>query len=342
MVVKDILERVTDTSIVSSYEVPHFEVQDTNPSNADADGSKIDDSKGSQSNKMESNKFSFRLSPSEAMELPQHCSSLYKLSTFPTWNYLNLREEQNSAWANTQFEKGVEYAKAALSADKTQLESLSLVKKAESCYKDGLEMIPHHKRILTAYGALCINDGRLEMAHEMLKRVIDYINQESDVNGSSEEAENKATLKDAKTYLAVVESKLHGQKQAKAQAIRKETTVQMSSRAEQRMNDALAEQSFLSGDGKISRIGTSKKYELLSSSEDSVSSASLNKKKRKHKRSSHENRKHSRKRKKDYRSQNSSDSESEDSYEKRKRRKHRKGHKKKKKRYSKSKYKDKK
>ena len=43
-----------------------------------------------------------------------------------------------------------------------------LLEKAESCYKQGLGLIPSHIGLLTAYSALCINDNRLLKAKQML------------------------------------------------------------------------------------------------------------------------------------------------------------------------------
>jgi hypothetical protein len=228
---------------------------------------------------------------------------------YPPWNYLTLRHAQNTSWAQSQFDRGVSYAKAAL--HQSCENSMALIKKAEVCYKEGLEMVPHHIQILTAYGALCINDGRLEMARDLLDKAIQYATQRdmndalaADANivlnhegigkssGGRGKGENKAsstnrTLEDAKTYLSVVEGKLRGREQMEQASKKKGQHMALSNKAEQAMNDALAERAFSVGDDpkKVSVSGAKShgNYELLSLSEDNEQedNESLHKRKKK-------------------------------------------------------------
>jgi hypothetical protein len=217
-------------------------------------------------------------------------------------NYLTLRHEQNSAWAQLQFIKGIGYAKAALNPSCEQTSTRALVNKAEVCYKEGLEMIPHHPRLLTAYGALCINDGRLEMARDLLIKSIALLQKD---NSDEENEVDSDTLKDANTYLNVVDSKLHAKARMISQA--KKGQVQLSNKAEQAMNDALAERAFSMGNDVTKNNSTSFKasvgmsergargqsdeYQLLSSSSDSETE-STRRRRRKRSRSRDKRRKH--------------------------------------------------
>lgn len=195
-----------------------------------------------------------------------------------SWNYLSLRHKQNCTWATCQFESGVSYAKAAMQYDSHSKEAQALTQKAEDCYKKGLDMIPHHLQILTAYGALCINDGRLEQAKKLLQRVLGTLQHQQletgESGGGSGEMLNKndlqETLKDAKTYMAVVESRLQAQKVQTLKASSRGKNIQLSNKAAESMNDVLAERAFVLGEksskGLVQGRGN---YDLLSLSESS-------------------------------------------------------------------------
>jgi len=96
-------------------------------------------------------------------------------------SHLELRHMQNTRWADGRLTKGVEYAKLALQVSSTEYTSLvpsssctnlALAKKAETCYREGLDMIPNHAGLCVAYGALCANDGRLELAKSMFIKAL--------------------------------------------------------------------------------------------------------------------------------------------------------------------------
>jgi len=242
-------------------------------------------------------------------------------------NYLTLRHEQNSAWAQSQFEKGIGYAKAALNPSCEQTSTRALVNKAEVCYKEGLEMIPHHPRLLTAYGALCINDGRLEMARDLITKSIALLqnknknkNKQKD-NSDDEETDvdvdvDSDTLKDANTYLNVVDSKLHAKARILSQAKQGHVQLSVSNKAEQAMNDALAERAFLMGNDATKNNskstsfkasvgisergarGQSDEYQLLSSSSDSEAESTKRRRRKRSHSHSHDKRRKHRKREK--------------------------------------------
>ena len=295
---QDLINKLADPSLVLRYEsLDHIH------------GSKSEQTNG---------EIDLRLNASEAMELTQMTNNanangnangngtIQKLSSSPSpvvsyeyeypscWNYLTLRHEQNSSWAQAQFDKGVSYAKAALhldlSAENSNIHVNSnsnsnsnghvLMRKAEVCYKEGLEMIPQHVQILTAFGALCINDGRLEMARDLLEKAIRCGQEEEEqaVNDDSSFGMSHTrtctgtdgTLEDAKTYLSVVESKLHAREKMEL-ASKKGQRLALSNKAEQAMNDALAERAFTEGEDPKLLSGSTKtndKYQLLSSSAD--------------------------------------------------------------------------
>jgi len=120
-------------------------------------------------------------------------------SLFMHESHLELRLLQNTRWAEGRLVKGVEFAKLALEATTTTTttttssscappSSVSLssreaelvfAKKAESCYKEGLEMIPNHASLCVAYGALCANDGRLELAKSLFLTALSTVSSSS-------------------------------------------------------------------------------------------------------------------------------------------------------------------
>ena len=75
-------------------------------------------------------------------------------------SYLDLRRQQNEAWAEDRLVEGVALAK---SRD---------FQKAEECYQQGLEIHPDHSNLLTAYGALLANKGDKRKAIELLDKAL--------------------------------------------------------------------------------------------------------------------------------------------------------------------------
>uniref|UniRef100_A0A6U6EJ38 Uncharacterized protein n=1 Tax=Odontella aurita TaxID=265563 RepID=A0A6U6EJ38_9STRA len=187
----------------------------------------------------------------------------------PTYSYLDLRAAQNTAWATSRLHAGVKYAKISTPASQ---------RKAEVCYKEGLDLAPSHPELLVAYGALCANAGRLEEAKESLGRALQV------TGGSGKAGEN------AKEYLEAVERKLlsataanetsmagHGQhsssvgdRQHLGKVSRTTKTKRgLVSKTEYAMRDVLAERAFLSGEAVPTGTcddavaGEDQKYPLL-------------------------------------------------------------------------------
>lgn len=295
---QDLLDRLSDQSVAQRYEFSEYTQTSTSENHGDRKA-EIDTD--------------FRLNNSQAMELTRINNNSHAHVEYPSWTYLTLRHDQNSSWAQSQFDKGVSYAKAAL--HESAQNNHALVKKAESCYKSGLEMIPNHVQILTAFGALCINDGRLEHARDLLERALRYGNEElgqfqqqdhqhsnngSDVSILKEMLTRKKTdldktLEDARTYMSVVESKFSAREKIQL-STKKRQRVTMSNKAEKAMNDALAERAFMIGDDPVLQsIGTKTAptgdYELLSSSEDEKESSNNRRDSRSHSRRDRKRRK---------------------------------------------------
>ena len=253
---------------------------------------------------------------------------------YPKWNYLAIRHKQNVNLVSSLFEKGVSYAKSGLQKQREEeigtressmkdttmnISSNELLENAEMNYKQGLDLIPSHIGILTAYSALCINANRLHEAKSMLEDVMkqqhnyydDKIKNENSIDDNDDknhdntddgdDSINNSTMlydvdyggenviqniyKDAKLYLNVVEQKIEQQQQQQQHYKLQKHEVNSTSTTRQKtiqlhlsnkVNDLIAERSFLvhhdDGDDnsgmKKRQSKMSKKYELLSSSED--------------------------------------------------------------------------
>eukprot|EP01083_Nonionella_stella_P090117 251771_1 len=185
-------------------------------------------------------------------------------------SYLDLRHDQNMAWAQDRLDKGVSLARASLQPSTENKHALA--RKAEACYKEGLEMIPNHVGILTAYGALCANDGRLSLAKKMLEKAISQCEIKSSVSSTKDANVPDKASKDATTYLSIVERKIEDLKRTDKKGSNARVT--LSNKGEKLLNDALAERAFLTGNDPKDCSIISSKYKLLSSSssESSISS----------------------------------------------------------------------
>lgn len=76
---------------------------------------------------------------------PQASSSPPPVVAFLQKSYLDLRRQQNIGWAEERLVEGVAFS---------QSQSKHAFQKAEDCYKKGLDIVPDHTDLLTAYGAL--------------------------------------------------------------------------------------------------------------------------------------------------------------------------------------------
>lgn len=212
----------------------------------------------------------------------------------PNYSYLDLRLSQNAAWGKSQLQRGVGHARKAQTIQ-DEMHSVTEAsareyKKAEQCYRDGLDLVPSHPELLVALGALCANlGGRDEEAADLLTRAVE-------VTSGDAMGKDSSVGSNARKYLNEVmrrigrggggsKGKEADQKLTHEQLGSTEMQQKVSSgkkggeaRAEKAYLDAMAEQAFLSGDtsklkGVASRNSDSKggsKYELLAepSSED--------------------------------------------------------------------------
>lgn len=244
---KNVMRKLYDPCIVCRYESMSYR-------HGDKDHEQCDDDPTNQKSPMEENRTfaTLRMNQREATNLTRipwkirigksldHLKQvpstdlLDVIPPYPEWNFLSIRHDQNMNWAQRQLENGVKYAKEALLQQKRQTPSLqsqiyirgqhemegnpsvsSLLQKAETCYKQGLDLIPHHIGLLTAYSALCINDNRLLKAKRMLLDVMSYVeesNKSSILSKKDEKTQNdqdESVLNDAKLYLKVVEKKIN-------------------------------------------------------------------------------------------------------------------------------------
>ena len=217
-----------------------------------------------------------------------------RYDSIPNYSYLDLRLSQNAAWAKSQLQRGVGHARKA-QAIQDEMHSVTEAsareyKKAEQCYRDGLDLLPSHPELLVALGALCANlGGRDEEAADLLTRAVevtseDAMGKDSSVGSNARKYLNEVMRriegrgggsKGKETYEKLTHKQLGStEMQQKAPGASKGGEA----RAEKAYLDAMAEQAFLSGDtsklkGVAARNSDSKglsKYELLAepSSED--------------------------------------------------------------------------
>jgi tetratricopeptide (TPR) repeat protein len=136
----------------------------------------------------------------------------HKSGSFPPWNFLDLRQTQNTQWAMNQLTEGIRLAKAGCA------------KEAEACYKNGLDMDPGNADILVAYGALCANLGRMTEGITKLEKA-------TQVDPQS---------RNAQSYLdAIRRRQLETPQQRKIPSL--------ATRSDEALQDAILEKSFLTG-----------------------------------------------------------------------------------------------
>lgn len=222
--------------------------------------------------------------------------------SIPRYSYLDLRLSQNAAWATNQLQRGVEHARRA-QAIQDEMHSVTEAsareyRKAEQCYRDGLDLVPSHPELLVALGALCANFGeRYDEAADLLTKAVE-VTSEDTCTGSSEAMMDKASSvgSNARKYLNEVlrrlgrgaggintkeaDVRLTHPKSGSMEMQRKLSSASKGgeARAEKAYLDAITEHAFLSGDtsalkGVAARKSDgegSSKYELLAepSSED--------------------------------------------------------------------------
>mmetsp|Transcript_5240 Transcript_5240/g.9205 ORF Transcript_5240/g.9205 Transcript_5240/m.9205 type:complete len:436 (-) Transcript_5240:1035-2342(-) len=172
----------------------------------------------------------------------------------PPYSHLDLRIRQNTQWATQRLERGIMYMHSALSPPPLQVAQRwkdAQYEKAARCYQDGLDLCPNYVELLVAKGALEANRSCYDKSISLLRNAIRI-----DPNCSN-----------ANSYLeAVLEKKQrHNQKQRDQGSNINGALMKL--RADQAMQDAIAERAFLTG-GAVSGNGTATfgNYDLLSDS----------------------------------------------------------------------------
>jgi tetratricopeptide (TPR) repeat protein len=212
---------------------------------------------------------------------------------YPSFTYLDLRRQQNESWATSRLEEGVQLAKA------------SKHKEAESCYKEGLDLVPTHTQLMVAYGALCANLGRTQEAISRLERALEI----------------DPTAANAEQYLTTIrqqqEQRDQQRQQRQGRHPNRDKTTTLALRTDNALQDAMAE-SVLAGDGASKPNG---KYPLLADDEDGNYANDSDESKDERRRRRHKKKSKKKKRKKKRRRYDSDSSDSTSSRRRSKKRK---------------------
>ena len=174
--------------------------------------------------------------------------------SIPNYSYLDLRLSQNAAWANAQLRRGVEHARRAQAiheeAQSATEASAREYRKAEQCYRDGLDLVPSHPELLVALGALCANlGGRDEEAADVLTRAVEATSENTTETDSSVGSNASKYLNEVMRRLGRAGRNGGGNRVIKA--CKKSESIACKggeARADAALRDVLAEQAFLSGD----------------------------------------------------------------------------------------------
>lgn len=196
--------------------------------------------------------------------------------SIPSYSYLDLRLSQNAAWANAQLRRGVEHARRAQAiqeeAQSATEASAREYRKAEQCYRDGLDLVPSHPELLVALGALCANlGGRDEEAADVLTRAVEATSENTTETDSSVGSNARKYLNEVMRRLGRAGGNGGGNRFVKACTKSESIACKGGeARADAALRDVLAEQAFLSGDtSALKGIATRKdekgssQYELL-------------------------------------------------------------------------------
>ena len=174
--------------------------------------------------------------------------------SIPNYSYLDLRLSQNAAWANAQLRRGVEHARRAQAiheeAQSATEASAREYRKAEQCYRDGLDLVPSHPELLVALGALCANlGGRDEEAADVLTRAVEATSENTTETDSSVGSNASKYLNEVMRRLGRAGRNGGGNRVIKACKNSESIACKGGeARADAALRDVLAEQAFLSGD----------------------------------------------------------------------------------------------
>jgi tetratricopeptide (TPR) repeat protein len=194
-------------------------------------------------------------------------SSVNETSNEPLhWNYLTLRQVQNTNWAEDRLRKGNELVQSAWNSDLPDIHiSSNLLRKAEECYKEGLEMIQHHSGLLRSYGVLCYRESRFEQAYDLLKRAL---------SDATMEESNEIHM-----LLSSIGKKLGLASRAAELLTHTSANMTLSGRAENALKDAMAEKdlaysSYVPNIPSMEDMIQSVEHKISSSASSSPSSSS--------------------------------------------------------------------
>lgn len=98
--------------------------------------------------------------PRSQQNKPPQDTIMEEIPTFSSWTYLELRRHQNTAWASDRLKEGNEL----LFINPTR---------AETKFLEGLDLVPDHVDLLTAYAKLLITNNDLPAAESKLKQALE-------------------------------------------------------------------------------------------------------------------------------------------------------------------------
>jgi tetratricopeptide (TPR) repeat protein len=159
---------------------------------------------------------------------------------YPTWTFLDLREVQNQKFAQNRFMQGINYARE------------KQYDKAESCYKEVLNLMPFHADCLVAYGALCASSTRMSR-HDgsITTKVLGIVDDDDDDDRLSKAVamlqraiEIDPQCSNAQKYLDQIAVARQRQETSKSQQL----TSNVQLLPQKALNDAMTERAILYGD----------------------------------------------------------------------------------------------
>ncbi len=165
---------------------------------------------------------------------------------FPTWSYLDIRQQQNIHFANQQLERGVQWAKMMLQQPQPPQQRLHLSSNhkttdddddlyhhyydnAKQCYDDGLHMHPDYAPLWVALGALEANAGHWSQAEVHLQHALTL----------------DANTPNAKEYLYTIQQQQQQQQKQQQQQTRKVKKSAWVERSETARQNVVLEQTMM-------------------------------------------------------------------------------------------------
>lgn len=183
--------------------------------------------------------FSTSTTSTASLQLSKPCSAQGpSVAFYPTWTFLDLREVQNHKFAQDRFMQGINYARE------------KQYDKAESCYKEVLNLMPFHADCLVAYGALCASSTSMSRHDGSIStKVLDVVDDNDDRLSKAEAMLQRAIEIDpqcanAHKYLDQIAVARQRQETSKSQQL----TSNVQLLPQKALNDAITERAILYGD----------------------------------------------------------------------------------------------